>query len=127
GCRVSRGGGTRAVGGSGCMGLYDVASWRLLPQSASPASSIRNVRFTSDGRGLVGLTGDGWHVWEDWTKPGSRAIYSIADGHRSGASFLSEGMQVVAEVFDAGSLGPKSPASSELRVTDRRTGKTRTL
>ncbi|HJZ93626.1 MAG TPA: WD40 repeat domain-containing protein, partial [Gemmataceae bacterium] len=125
--RFSPDGRILALDGSGCIGLYDVASWRLLPQSASPASSIRNVRFTSDGRGLVGLTGDGWHVWEDWTKPGSRAIYSIADGHRSGISLLSEDAQIVAEVLDAGTVGPKSPAGNELRVTDHRTGKTRTL
>jgi WD40 repeat protein len=118
---------TLAMDGFGCIGLYDVASWRLLPQSASPASSIWSVRFTADGRGLVGLTGDGWRVWDDWSKPASRSIFSLADGHRSGTSFLSEDTQIVAEVIDAGSLGSKSPAASELRVTDRRTKKTLTL
>jgi hypothetical protein len=83
------------------------------------------VRFTPDGRGLIALVTDGWRTWDDWAKPASRPLFGPGDSRWLG-SLLSEDTQVVADVVNAGSLGPKTPAAAELRVTDRRTGRTRT-
>jgi WD40 repeat protein len=125
--RFSPDGRVLAVDGHGCLALYDTATWRLLPQSASPVAAVRSVRFTPGGRGLVALTGDGWWEWADWSKPDARRLFGPADGHQSSASDLSADGQVVAEMVSALSLGPKAPPAAELRVTDRRTGKARTF
>jgi WD40 repeat protein len=112
---------------SGGVGLYEVSGWRLLPQSASPPSFVGSVRFTPNGRGLIAMTGEGWRVWDDWSKQESRPLFGPGDRHQSGGSHLSDDAQVVAAEVDAGTVGPKLPLTPELRVTDRRAGRTRTL
>jgi|GEM_PF-5497639 len=124
--RFSPDGRILALDGGGCIGLYDVATWRLLRQSASPASFISSVRFTPDGRGLVGLTAEGWRTWDDWSKPESRPTFGEGGRPESGYSLLSDDMRVRAETFDAGSLLPKFPMAAEVLVIDHQTGRTRT-
>jgi RNA polymerase sigma factor (sigma-70 family) len=124
--RFSPDGTVLAVDKSGCVVLWDVKTWKTLPQSAFPGSYSHSLRFTRDGKGLVALTMDGCRVWDDWSKPGSRLIFEPADDRRSSDSMLSEDAQVSVEIVDVARVDPKAPAIVDVRITDRRTGLTRT-
>ena len=110
-----------AADGFGCLTLFDTKTWKELPHSASPGSLIRRLRFTNDGKGLVGLGSNGWQFWEDWSKPSFKLIFGRANGHRSERSAISDDLQTVAEGIEPFSVAPAQPEKSEVRLFDRRT------
>lgn len=121
--RFSPDGAVLAGDAHGCVVLWETKTWKGLPQSAWPASSVEAVRFTRDGKGVVGLTADGWRVWDDWSKAESRLIFGRAEGHRSDRSAISAAGDVVVEVLEPGAIGPGTPATAEVRAFDLRTGR----
>jgi WD40 repeat protein len=74
--------------------LWDVATGRLLPQSAEPAGAPRDLRYSADGRRLLGLV-DSFRAWDVNT---GREVQRFAGyrPRRSGAVDLSPDEQLVA-------------------------------
>jgi WD40 repeat protein len=54
---------TLALDNDGIVTLVGTSDWKPLPQSADPPSPVFPVRFTPDGRRVVGHTSAGWVSW----------------------------------------------------------------
>ncbi len=55
-CGFSADGKTLALDNIGCITLWRVGEWKMLPQSADPVSPVNRVKFVADGKKVLGYT-----------------------------------------------------------------------
>jgi RNA polymerase sigma factor (sigma-70 family) len=109
----------------GYLSLWRVGKWTPLPQSAQPASAVHNVRFSADGKHVLGHTQVGWMRWR---LDGGPAV-SISDTARifhEGVAQVSANGRVGADILCEPRPG-RDQNKYALRITDFVTGKARQI
>jgi RNA polymerase sigma factor (sigma-70 family) len=127
----SKDGTTLALDDFGYLSLWRVGKWAPLPQSAQPASAVNIVRFSADGKHVIGYTQAGWMRWP---------LGGLGGGGGGQAVPISDGSRVfheaVAQVSADGRIGadilcePRPGRDKDkfaLRITDLATGKARQI
>jgi RNA polymerase sigma factor (sigma-70 family) len=114
-----------ALDDMGYLSLWRVGKWTPLPQSAQPASAVHNVRFSADGKHVLGYTQAGWMRWPAGGGPGT-PISDASQVFHEGVSQVSADGRVGADILCYPRPGRNNDKYA-LRVTDFATGKTRQI
>jgi WD40 repeat protein len=117
---------TLALDDAGVIVLYSARDWKALPQSADPPSAVDRVRFTGDGKQIVGHTRGGWVSWPTAGGPTTRLSTDTAvRGMMSLADVSADGWTAVESAYEPGEVWEKG--KSVFVVTDIRTGRVRSV
>jgi WD40 repeat protein len=116
---------TLALAGEGYLTLWTVGDWKRLPQSADPASPVRRVRFTPDGKYVLGYTGGGWVKWPAGGGPATR-ISDDSPIYPQALADLSADGRFALDVLCKPGKGADEDKYA-LRVTDLATGTDRRI
>jgi WD40 repeat protein len=114
-----------ALDDRGFVSLWSVGAWKPLLQSADPASRVSLVRFSSDGKRVLGHTRHGWLIWP---ATGGPAIRPVEDAflHLEGLADVSaDGRVAVEAVYEPGPAWKGGKRA--LRLTDLGTGTVRRI
>ncbi len=85
---------------NGAISIWEVGTWKRMPVSADPTSTVYHLRISSDGRNVYGHTVEGWAAWPIVGGPGTRLTgsnSSRADGDGDispNGRFAVQGMRV---------------------------------
>ncbi len=117
-CGFSSDGKTLALDGLGCISLWRIGDWKLLPQSADPSSAVNRVKFTTDGKQVIGRTQTAWLSWPATGGPAVRVADEAALGSHGAVDISADG-RVAADILS------EPGEKSILRVIDLKTGNAR--
>jgi RNA polymerase sigma factor (sigma-70 family) len=116
---------TLALDDVGYLSLWRVGKWTSLPQSAQPASAVHYVRFSADGKHVLGHTQAGWMRWP---LDGGKSV-PISDASRifyEGVAQISADGRIGADILHESRPGSRQ-GKYALRITDFATGKARQI
>jgi WD40 repeat protein len=116
---------TLALDDLGFVTLWRVGAWKRLPQSADPATEVRRVAFSADGKKVLGYTRGGWVAWPADGGPAA-ALSDDARVYYEGLAEVSADGRAAVDVLHEPGRG-RERGTFALRVTDLRTGKARRI
>ena len=112
-CGFSADGKTLALDNIGCITLWRVGEWKMLPQSADPVSPVNRVKFVADGKKVLGYTHNSWLSWP--TTGGPTRISDVASTDSDDPVDISVDGRVAVEVLPEPGERRGSQGKSTLR------------